>query len=230
MRTALLVFTGTALFFAFLSVACSNPADSGSRLPSLEGTVFITGIPRYGETLTAVPNNVSNPGDLTFQWRRTYADGSTANVGTGPRYTLRFADRGNRITVVAFHPGYSSAIRSAPLIIDAYQQDPDDVILISFTDIQNGAIPYIYIYFGGPKKIITLLEPEQYVGNIEWWFWGIIERSLGVDDGVFGYHNESLVAGVQLIGEYWVGTHFLTIKVQRDGVSYSKLIELRFRL
>jgi len=227
------VFIGTALVLALLSVACANPGSDGPRglhcLPGLGGTVSIDGIARYGETLTANTSNVGGTGDIAFQWRRTYTDGRTINVGTSPTYILRLDDRGNLITVIVFRQGYSNAIRSEPVRIDTYQQDPEGNILISFACIQDEIIDYVYIYFDGPSKKITLLEPEQYTGSIEWWLGRFTERSLGVDDGVSGYHNETLVVSAELL-EYSIGAHFLTIKVHRNGVSYSKLIELRFRL
>jgi len=225
-------FTGTALVFAFLIVACGNPNDvSGGlhHLPALEGTVSIDGIARYGWTLTADTSNVGGTGDIAFQWRRTYTDGRTINVGTGPTYTLRLADRGNSIAVVVFRRGYSNAIRSDPVKIVADQQDPDGDILISFACIRDERINRLYIYFDDPPKIITLLEPEQYAGSIEWWLGRLGERSLGVDDGVSGHHSETLAVDARLL-EYRIGTHFLTIKVRKNSVSYSKLIELRFRL
>ena len=233
MKTVL-TFAGTAMVLAFLSVACSNPADGTGNLPrlsTLEGTVSIYGIAMYGETLTAIPINISNPGDLTFQWRRIYANGRTTNIGAGSTYILRLADRGNLITVVAFRHGYSNAIRSEPIKILPYQQTPGGDLFISFACFRDDTIDqiYMYIYFDGPSRKITLLEPEQYAGSIEWWLGRFAERSLGVDDGVTGYHNEILVVSAELL-EYGVGAHFLTIKVRRNGVSYSKLIELGFRL
>ncbi len=91
-----------AILIVLLFVGTGCPLDPGD-VPSMTGTVTITGTAAYGEELTAVPN-LTYGGTVTYQWQR---DSSDIPGATSSTYTLVVADIGSKITVVATADGIS---------------------------------------------------------------------------------------------------------------------------
>ena len=81
----------------------------GAVIEPIEGSVFISGIPKYGNTLTADTTNITPAGvTLTYTWKR-----SGTIVGTDKTYEITTADIGKSITVTVTGVGaYSGGIRS----------------------------------------------------------------------------------------------------------------------
>ena len=89
----------------------SAPTDSvtNASLPTLTGTVSITGTAQVGQTLTANTLNLGGRGTITYQWKR----GSTS-IGTNNTYVIQSADVGSTITVTVSRSGNSGSVTSAP--------------------------------------------------------------------------------------------------------------------
>ena len=89
---------------SILSVTLTRPDCSGSLtsnptdtiiIPTLSGSVTITGSAVVGQTLTANTGSLGGYGTISYQWKR-----GTTNVGTNSStYTVVSADLGNKITV-----------------------------------------------------------------------------------------------------------------------------------
>jgi hypothetical protein len=78
-------------------------------LPTLTGTVSISGTAKVGQTLTAVTSGLTSPqGSPTYQWKRA---GST-NLGTGATYVPVTADVGSTLTVTVTYSGNSGSVIS----------------------------------------------------------------------------------------------------------------------
>jgi hypothetical protein len=83
------------------------------------GTVTITGVPTFGQVLTATPGNwIPSHPTFSYQWLR-----GSVQVGTGATYTLGQSDIGQRltVTVTAMAQGYapSAASVASPTIAAA---------------------------------------------------------------------------------------------------------------
>jgi len=76
----------------------NNCADAGSAPMVVNQTApEVTGTPRLGQTLTAVPGTWSpDPEELAYQWLR---NGVPITSATGPTYVVRLGDVGRRLTV-----------------------------------------------------------------------------------------------------------------------------------
>ncbi|WP_333649375.1 S-layer homology domain-containing protein [Lacrimispora sp.] len=84
-------------------------------LPSLAGSVSITGTPVYGAMLTANTGGItsSEPGAFAYQWKRN----GTTIIGTDSTYTLTTADIGHTITVSITATNYDGELSSGGVII-----------------------------------------------------------------------------------------------------------------
>jgi hypothetical protein len=90
------------------STATSAPTAT-VILPSLTGTVSITGTTQVGQTLTANTGSLGGTGTISYQWRR-----GTTNIGTNnSTYTLVSADASYTINVVVTRAGYSGSVTSS---------------------------------------------------------------------------------------------------------------------
>ena len=89
----------------------SVPTAPVPALPSLTGTITVTGTPQVGQTLTANTTNLEGIGAMTFQWRR-----GTTNISdaTGSTYVVQEADTGHNITVTVTRTGNSGSVPSDP--------------------------------------------------------------------------------------------------------------------
>jgi hypothetical protein len=98
--------------------ACQDPEPS---IPTLTGTVSISGTAQPGQTLTANTGNLSGSGTLFYQWKRGGTGGGAAvNIGTGSTYTVQSADESSTITVVVTRSGYSGSVSSGPTALVAF--------------------------------------------------------------------------------------------------------------
>ncbi len=79
------------------------------NVPTLTGTVEITGTAKYNEQLTATVTGSNNSGTLSYQWKRGTTDISGA---TGETYTLVEADIGTTIKVIVTSSVESGSITS----------------------------------------------------------------------------------------------------------------------
>ena len=75
-------------------VVCANVIEK------LQGTVVISGIPKYGENLTASVTDTNNSGELEYQWKRSSDGGEAENISgaTADTYKLTQADIGKIIS------------------------------------------------------------------------------------------------------------------------------------
>ena len=82
----------------------------GAPIEAIDGSVVITGLPKYGNTLTADTSNITpNGATLTYAWKR-----SGTVIGTEKTYVVASGDVGKSITVtVTGFGGFSGAVRSA---------------------------------------------------------------------------------------------------------------------
>ncbi len=74
---------------------------------TLEGSVAITGTPKFGHTLTATVTGAQSNAVFAYEWKR----GSTVIPGaTASTYTLTLDDIGNTITVAITAPPYTGSV------------------------------------------------------------------------------------------------------------------------
>jgi hypothetical protein len=108
--------TAAVLAAAFVFYACGNTV---APLPSLPGTVSISGTARVGETLAAETGSLGGEGVISYQWQSgDSADGdfTTLNENSGnPDYTPVSADVGNYLRVAVTRDGYNGTVTSAPV-------------------------------------------------------------------------------------------------------------------
>jgi|GEM_PF-1157077 len=92
-------------------ISTPTAAVTDTSLPTLTGTVSITGNPVVGELLTA---NTTLAG-VSFRWERGIAPNFTAITGaTSATYTVHEDDVGQTIRVVVTRTGYSGEVISTP--------------------------------------------------------------------------------------------------------------------
>ncbi len=101
----------------------SSSSSHTHSIPSMSGTVAITGTEKYGSTLTADPAALLNSGTPTYQWNR---GGAAIGGATASTYTLAAADIGAVITVTATADGAAGtgSITSAPTTAIAKADGP----------------------------------------------------------------------------------------------------------
>ena len=124
----------------------------------LTGTVTVSGMPTYGETLTAAYTPGNNTGELSFQWLRgdTVIDGAT-----GESYTLTGDDVGRTISCRV-----SSSIQTGTVA-----SDPTEAVAkaVGTADATKGETPSAVdgmIFTGQPQELVTAPTelPEGYTG------------------------------------------------------------------
>lgn len=101
----------------------SSSSTHNHSIPSMSGTVVITGTEKYGSTLTADPAALINSGTPTYQWNR---GGAAIGGATTSTYTLAAADIEAVITVTATADGAAGtgSITSAPTAAIAKADGP----------------------------------------------------------------------------------------------------------
>ncbi len=107
-QTVDLVFTlsgnGGEADTAGISVTVPAASGGNEQVPSLGGSVAISGTAKYGQVFSANLTNVTNNvGPLSYLWKR----GAT-EVGTGAAYTIVQADIGQSITVTVTGDGINA--------------------------------------------------------------------------------------------------------------------------
>jgi len=125
-------------FNADKQIAPRDSEDISVSKPLLTGTVTITGLAVFGETLTAVTDLSSSEtteiGDLTYQWLR-----NNILVGTNStNYTLLQSDIGFKIKVTVTAANCSGSVSSAEtdIVTKATQTPPNAPELESKTDVR----------------------------------------------------------------------------------------------
>lgn len=85
----------------------------GAAIEAIDGSVVITGLPKFGNTLTADTSNITPGGaTLTYAWKR-----SGTVIGTEKTYVVTSGDVSKSITVtVTGFGGFSGAVRSAAVM------------------------------------------------------------------------------------------------------------------
>lgn len=101
----------------------SGSSTHHHSIPSMSGTVVITGTAKYGSILTADPALLINAGTPMYQWNR---NGAAIGGATTSTYTLAAADIGAVITVTATADGVTGigSITSTPTAIIAKADGP----------------------------------------------------------------------------------------------------------
>lgn len=93
--------------YTFAGATLNNQQGTVASLPTIAGSVNISGNAVYGSKLTASAT-VSGAGTLSYEWFR---DGSS--IGTGAEYTLGKADVGKAITVKVSDTNHSGTLDKA---------------------------------------------------------------------------------------------------------------------
>jgi hypothetical protein len=84
----------------------------------LTGAVFIEGVAKAGETLTANTSRLDGSGEIFYTWKRgetLFASGLAIDGAAQTAYTLTEADNGAYIQVVVSRAGWDGSIASDPL-------------------------------------------------------------------------------------------------------------------
>jgi len=96
-----------------LSIAACGGGGGDDPLPTLTGTVTITGTAQVGQTLTANTSSLGGSGTISYQWKR-----GDANIGSNSSaYQVQTADVGSAITVTVTRSGNLGSITSAPVVV-----------------------------------------------------------------------------------------------------------------
>jgi len=91
----------------FTMIACQVP-ESETVIPSLTGTISISGIAEVGETLTVKTSSLGGKGTISYQWKR-----GTIKIGTNSStYIVQSADVDSVITVTVTRSGYTGSVTS----------------------------------------------------------------------------------------------------------------------
>ena len=96
------------------SSAATGPV--AGALPTLEGTVSLSGTAETGQTLAADTANLQGSGTVSYQWQRAgMSDGTFADIAdaTGATYTLTNEDIGKYIRVTVNRAGHTGTVNSA---------------------------------------------------------------------------------------------------------------------
>jgi len=195
----------------------------------LAGTVNITGTAVVGQTLTANTVHLSGSWEreLTFQWMR-----GTVKIGTdSPTYVVQAEDADSEITVIVTRYSYWGYIASGPVTVLRRGEANLTLSLADFVDMAQDIEMGIPItgpsirLVGSPDQTsagISVTNPEQFdEHSIRWFFHGI--QVTG--DMVSGEYGETLTLGPRIHGRVLdVGTHFLTVRVDVNGVPYGRRI------
>jgi len=113
MKKKILEIIVLVTLICFIISACSEPGSKPEpKLPTLTGTVSISGIAEVGQTLIAT-TALGGSGMIFYQWKR----GST-DIGTNSNtYTVQFVDIGSTISVIVARSGYIGSVTSPPTAI-----------------------------------------------------------------------------------------------------------------
>jgi len=103
----------------FLSLASCDWLFSDNT--ALSGTVILTGDTRPGKFLTANTSRLNATGSFSYQWKRTNANGTSANISgvNSGTYAIKETDVNYDISVTVTRSGYSGSVESNALIIKA---------------------------------------------------------------------------------------------------------------
>ena len=188
-----------------------------SSLQELTGTVRITGVAQVGQTLTADIGDLDGAGDLAFLWRRWGYNGNYYTGTTSNTHIVQAADHGYTITVTATRSGYRGIVTSDPtaIVLDRDLNLGFDCFLgenIDFTVIRFVIAPWDL------TRRVVVLNPEQYE-SINWFIRG--EQIIG--NAISGSYGETLTLDAS-IHEGKIGTHFITVEVNIEGILYSNVI------
>ena len=178
-------------------------------LPTLTGTVSITGTAHEGETLTANTESLDGSGTISYQWnRRTTASGTdTAVTGaTESTYDLTPSDSGKYITVTVTRTGYSGSITSSATT--AVQADGSGGLTIDGPPQLNAA-SLVFSPASGPYAGTFTVTAPQGFDSYRW-----LVDGNGIAEGrIFTMNLETVKLGE--------GTHSITLIAVKGGVAYS---------
>ena len=195
-----------------------NIVFSGAILPELTGTVSIIGTAQVGQTLTADTSALGGTGTITFQWLR----GATVIGTNSGTYIVQTADLGHAITVTVTRSGNAGSVASDPTA-PVNQREDFTISFADFLEVATDIIGPTLRIIGNPEETsrnITVINPAQYDDDsIRWLFDGT--RITG--DVISGTHGETLTLDSRIHNNR-IGTHFVTVVVSKDGVSYSRRI------
>jgi uncharacterized repeat protein (TIGR02543 family) len=189
-------------------------------LPTLTGTVSVTGTAQVGETLTANTDSLDGSGTISYQWQRgDSASGSFADISSavGSTYTLVAEDQGKYVRVEVSRAGNTGTITSNDPV-----NVPSPVSKSISIGFNYGAITItgddksniIYKTSADPASI-TLSATEDYT-DVNWYV-----------DG-----ESSPVEGASITldaSAYSAKTHSVTFTGKKDGRLYSQVIPFTVR-
>jgi len=191
---------------------------TAASLPSLTGTVSISGTTQVGQTLTANIENLGGTGTITYQWRR-----GTTNIGTNSQtYQVQAADVGHTITVTVTRSGSSGNVTSVAVgpVVSIIREG----LTIEFADFHKMAPiqgPTLRL-LGTPEEAsgtITVASPELY-DSIRWFFEG-----REITGNMVSNNGAVLTLGTRIHGEMLgIGSHEVTVEVRKSGRLYSQRI------
>jgi hypothetical protein len=126
-RYHLLRFFGALIIISLAMGACKEP--EAAVLPTLTGTVIISGTAYVGHTLTADTDSLGGTGTISYQWKR--GGGSAAiSIGSNDTYVVQTVDLGSTITVTVTRSGNSGDKTSDPTAAVILPPLPETVIII----------------------------------------------------------------------------------------------------
>ncbi len=111
-KTSPLHNTWTTFHYTF------EPFDNYGK-EALNGEVSITGNAKYGQTLSAVVNNISNsnPGTIAYKWYRVSGGNETEVSNTGSTYTVTADDINCQLKLKVSSANYSGALEAMTDIV-----------------------------------------------------------------------------------------------------------------
>jgi len=200
-----------------ISVTVTRSGNSGSvtsastpaiALPSLTGTVSITGTTRVGQTLTANTASLGGSGAISYQWKK---NGSTISGATSSTYVLQFADAGSTMSVTVTRAGTTGSITSLSTTVIMLPTITETILPFSVTlsdrQITTANATNRYAVVLGMPGTLTLKLTSSGVGSalpnngadVKWY--NVSNTQLGTTGAVLFPYEESktLAAGIYYI-------------------------------
>jgi len=208
----------------FTQIGTLATTDNTIRLTNglftLPGTASIDGAARVGRMLTANTSAVGGSGAFAFQWM---LDGTPIAGETASTYLVRDTDLGSAISVAVSRPGYYGSLLSDetdPVEVLGYEED-FAINFAEFREIETSISGPTVRILGSPAfaDISVVGLDWGSVGGIRWLYGG----SRVPEGTVSGSHGETLTFDSR-IHHNRIGSHLVTVVVEKNGIRYSKVI------
>ena len=151
------------------------PSTEVTAVPTLTGTVSITGDLVVGSTLTAEVSGTPDDAKIVYQWQRESSDGTFVNIdgANGPTYVLSGDDAGASIRVVIASQdgeyGGQLVATTEGTVSRPYVPPADPIYPVDTDETENGTVTVTPSYPHKGDEVTITPEPDEgfVVGTVE---------------------------------------------------------------